>query len=373
LYGPAEIRTQDLRHVKTRYHRQLVHNIDLQNPHNGGGFGNNLTELNLTYSKPELDDYTNARSRNISNKSLHWIKKSSEIFWRDTLGTISQNTLGTFHNQITTQYKSHDSWSKVLNFAKTFLKYLSKLYLDLRYQNFSLFLETPRTRRDRKTVTSRIVTKEDITNVIDSLIAAYHNQRLSFKSTVNYIGITLFGAYTGQRIESTLSKLTVRQVRDALQTSPPIIHVNPNQDKIRMEHYVPLHPDLREILMQLVSGKDDDASVFEYIGYQMWLKHHPSYLSRVPTKRFTPSDLRKFAEQYGDIIQWDQNNRAYILTHGVSGVDWSHYKHPLPEYVYANYMQYWGSVHLLEKEIPREITRMNGLKVAQPSAGLSTA
>ena len=48
-----------------------------------------------------------------------------------------------------------------------------------------------------------------------------------------------------------------------------------------------------------------------------------------------------------------------------------HYKHPLPEYVYANYMQYWGSVHLLEKEIPREITRINELKVAQPSAGLA--
>ena len=47
---------------------------------------------------------------------------------------------------------------------------------------------------------------------------------------------------------------------------------------------------------------------------------------------FTPSDLRKFAEQYGDIIRWDQTNRAYILTHGVSGIDWAHYKHPLPEY-----------------------------------------
>ena len=66
---------------------------------------------------------------------------------------------------------------------------------------------------------------------------------------------------------------------------------------------------------------------------------------------FTPSDLRKFAEQYGDIIRWDQTNRAYILTHGVSGIDWAHYKHPLPEYVYANYMQYWESVHILENEL----------------------
>jgi hypothetical protein len=42
--------------------------------------------------------------------------------------------------------------------------------------------------------------------------------------------------------------------------------------------------------------------------------------------RFTASDLRKFAEQYGDIIQWDHSNRAYILTHGISVVDWAHYK-----------------------------------------------
>ncbi|MGZ7146472.1 MAG: hypothetical protein ACXVIA_07105 [Halobacteriota archaeon] len=26
------------------------------------------------------------------------------------------------------------------------------------------------------------------------------------------------------------------------------------------------------------------------------------------------------------------------------GVDWSHYKHPLPEHVYDRYMRYWGDV-----------------------------
>jgi hypothetical protein len=29
----------------------------------------------------------------------------------------------------------------------------------------------------------------------------------------------------------------------------------------------------------------------------------------------------------------DNVKRAYILTHGVSGIDWKHYKHPLPENV----------------------------------------
>lgn len=70
-------------------------------------------------------------------------------------------------------------------------------------------------------------------------------------------------------------------------------------------------------------------------------------ISRV-TAHFVAGDLRKFAEQYGDIIQWDQSNRAYILTHGVSGVEWAHYIHPLPEYVYDVYMKYWKDVHFVQ-------------------------
>jgi hypothetical protein len=61
--------------------------------------------------------------------------------------------------------------------------------------------------------------------------------------------------------------------------------------------------------------------------------------------------LLKFVGQRGDIIQWEQSNRAYILTHGVSGVEWSHYRHPLPEYVYDVYMRYWKDVILVPNEL----------------------
>ncbi|MCX6697993.1 MAG: hypothetical protein NTV84_10705 [Methanoregula sp.] len=80
-----------------------------------------------------------------------------------------------------------------MNFAKSFLKYLSKLYLDTRYLNFSLFLDMPKTRRERKSVTPRIITKEDITQVLDRLFDAFVQQRLKYESMVNYVGITLFG------------------------------------------------------------------------------------------------------------------------------------------------------------------------------------
>lgn len=55
---------------------------------------------------------------------------------------------------------------------------------------------------------------------------------------------------------------------------------------------------------------------------------------------FVCGDLRKFAEQHGDVIQCEQSNRAYILTHSVSGIEWKHYRHPLPDSVYDVYMQY---------------------------------
>jgi hypothetical protein len=38
------------------------------------------------------------------------------------------------------------------------------------------------------------------------------------------------------------------------------------------------------------------------------------------------------------------------MTHGVSGIDWKHYKHPLPEHVYDIYMQHWKNLNLKTKE-----------------------
>ncbi len=81
--------------------------------------------------------------------------------------------------------------------------------------------------------------------------------------------------------------------------------------------------------------------------FRRWTKEAAIPLTRFAST-FVPSDLRKFAEQHGDVIGWEQSNRVYILTHGVSGVDWTHYKYPLPEHVYDVYMRCWGDVRLDE-------------------------
>ena len=49
--------------------------------------------------------------------------------------------------------------------------------------------------------------------------------------------------------------------------------------------------------------------------------------------RYEAKNLTKLCELYGDVIHWDESNRAYILTHGVSGVAWTHYKHLLHKLV----------------------------------------
>jgi hypothetical protein len=53
------------------------------------------------------------------------------------------------------------------------------------------------------------------------------------------------------------------------------------------------------------------------------------------------TEPQKNCEQMGDMLQWDPSHKNYILTHGVSGVDWRFYKHPLPDSVYDVYLKYW--------------------------------
>ena len=60
----------------------------------------------------------------------------------------------------------------------------------------------------------------------------------------------------------------------------------------------------------------------------------------LPAMLVSSTELRKFCEQISDIRQWDPSNKNYILTHGVSGVDWRFYKSPLPANVFDTYMQY---------------------------------
>ena len=259
------------------------------------------------------------------------------------LGVISQHTLQQLQAETLQLYHCSISHSKILSLAKSFLSYLTKIRLDTRYLAFGIFLQMPKAVKVRKATTSRIITQADIKNVLRYIKRAEQEGKISQRRSLQYAALILFGAYTGQRAMSTISHLKAGQFRAALKTEKPVLFVKANQDKIRMEHYVPLCPQVVQAIEPLLDARGDAELMFIYNSLVMWLKRENIPLSRIAT-HFTLGDLRKFAEQNGDVIQWEQSNRAYILTHGVSGVSWSHYRNPLPENVHDIYMKYWENV-----------------------------
>ena len=256
--------------------------------------------------------------------------------------------MGRLRTSTLRQYSSVWSHAKTLSFAKAFLKYLTKMRLDTRYSAFELFLEMPKLIKTRMAVTSRIITLTDIENVLTHIKRAEIAGRINRERALEYTAFILFSAYTGQRSMATVGKLIVKQFRDAIKHKQPVLHVKASQDKIRYEHYVPLHPTVIDAIIPLLLERVDNDKLFSYNALSMWFKRAKIPLTRIPS-HFKFGDLRKFAEQYGDVIGWDQSNRAYIMTHGVSGVVWKHYRHPLPENIYAKYMESWKLVQLESK------------------------
>ncbi|MGZ7120643.1 MAG: hypothetical protein ACXVIF_01655, partial [Halobacteriota archaeon] len=121
-----------------------------------------------------------------------------------------------------------------MNFAKAFLKYLTKLRLDSRYSTFTVFLEKPKLIKERKAVTRRIVTHEDIENVLTYIKRAEQNGEINETRARQYKAFVLFSAYTGQRSMATTARLIAGQFKEALGNSTPVLHVTAQQDKIRM-------------------------------------------------------------------------------------------------------------------------------------------
>jgi len=88
-----------------------------------------------------------------------------------------------------------------------------------------------------------------------------------------------------------------------------------------------------------LDGRADNELIFEQLSFQQWLRFNAVRLLH-SNVRIVNSDLRKFCEQRGNVIR-EQSNRAYILSHGLSGIEWKHYRHPLPDSVFDIYMKYW--------------------------------
>jgi len=276
---------------------------------------------------------------------MPWMKRCSLTFWNATKGIISKERCDALRQHLLARYTEVYAPLKVMNFATAFLKYLAKTHFDTRYQAFDLFLEMPKGLKARKHVTSRIVTKADVENILAGIETAYQKNEIDEEQCLHYRAIMLFGAFTGQRPQATTARLTVGQFRTAVSQKKPVIDVLPEQDKIRYQHYCPFHPQVVDIVRPLLDCRRNDEPMFKQLLFERWLKQQKVPLLHV-RHPFVPSDLRKFCEQMGDILQWEQSNKNYILTHGVSGVDWRFYKHPLPEHGHDVSMKYWKDTTL---------------------------
>jgi hypothetical protein len=71
-------------------------------------------------------------------------------------------------------------------------------------------------------------------------------------------------AFTGQRSLATIAQLKVGQFREALKSDKPGIEVLSSQDKIKMQHFVWLHPQVIQATEALICGRSDDRKMFEY-------------------------------------------------------------------------------------------------------------
>jgi len=273
----------------------------------------------LHFSHSDLGNFVSHRKKGLATKSLDWIDRASRDLWDSTEGEVSQRTLTRLRESTLARYSSPISHSKVLSFVVSFLKFLAKTKMEPRYASFEPYLEMPRAVKQRKPVTSRIVTKEDIENVLLHIKRAKDEGNISAERAAQYEAFVTFGAFTGQRALATISKLTVGQFRQALREEKPVLLVDSSQDKIRMEHYVPLHLEVVSAVRAAISDRRDDELTFAYNSFQMWIKRQKIPMSRF-NGHFVLGDLRKFTEQHGDVIGWDHSNRAYILIHGVSGM-----------------------------------------------------
>lgn len=147
-------------------------------------------------------------------------------------------------------------------------------------------------------MTARVVTKEDIEHVLAVIKAEMLKGSIDEEHARQFMGIVLFGAFTGQRPYSTIAQLRVEQFREALKLDKPVVHVESAQDKIRMEHFVPLHPQLAGAVEILCDGRVNKEPMFTFVSFYKWAREQKISLFHCKG-HFIPSDLRKFTEQWG--------------------------------------------------------------------------
>jgi integrase len=232
------------------------------------GEGPTRRDQSVPFSKEELNLFLKSKSNGLSKGSTQVIRQITGYIWEQLNGRIDPLSLQNLAEFFISRYPSHSAVHKCFVYTRLFLMYLYKSRMDARLLSYHSLFEKPKNRKTVKLLTSRVITIEDIRSIVTAIEG---DRDLPEPKRMNYLTQVLFLAYSGQR-PITVSRLTVGQFREALSQPHPVLKVEASQDKIRMEHLVPLHPEIMPYVQQQIANRSDQEVMFNYVSLQRWLK-----------------------------------------------------------------------------------------------------
>jgi len=119
----------------------------------------------------------------------------------------------------------------MLSFAVAFLEYLTKTRLDNRYYSYSVFLDRRKTLKQQEWLTNRIITKQDIENILAHINAAKSEGPLNISCIIICSVCPLWSVYWTEE-QRYLIETNVEQLGEAMQLKKPVIHVKASQERL---------------------------------------------------------------------------------------------------------------------------------------------
>jgi hypothetical protein len=300
--------------------------------------------LVIQFKPEEIEEYLFIQCNGLAKGSIGLIRQVMTYLMERTQGNLSKKSLMDLSREITNNGKSFSTNHKHYVYINNFIKHLSQARDTPAIATLSMYFRMPKTRTAVKLMTCRIMHTEDIANAtqyIKDCTTLTDYRKHHFTTLLHFL------AYSGQR-PITVSRLTVGQFRKALEMTNPVLTVEANQDKLRMAHYVPLHPAIVGSLSMLIASRSDESPMFELFPFQRFLRLNSISLMHTDGK-LELKDMRKFFEQKSDEIGFTDANKNFIMSHGVSSIGWTSYKQFLPENVYKKYLECWENVVIITR------------------------
>jgi len=275
-----------------------------------------------------------------------YTRHADRFVWPLSNGIIDRDSLNLIFDRAYEHYTSFSSREKVYLLVTDLLEFLE----DEKGYDLKKYLKIVKGYKPKK---PRKLNKFNVDDCdILNLINHIKNNPKPLADPQQAITQALFLAFTRMRQE-TSDRLRVKDIRAALDLAPyPSLFVNSDIDKTCVEHYVPIHPALVPLLEEIITGKDDEAKIFDSKRLYTFLYNHPLPCADKQTGNFQPRFLRKYFTQKSDQISMDRDLSDYIQSHNMSSVLWESYKNYTCEEIYNKYISAWGSVDLLEGPKP---------------------